>query len=313
MNCDTEVLVGDRMSNVIAIFCSDLHLSEEPPLARSREEDWFDAMRRPLRQLKELQQKYKVPVICAGDIFDRWRSNPAIINFAIEELPVMYAVPGQHDLPNHSYREIKRSAYWTLVEAGKIINLIPSHPQVINKGTRNVLTLHPFPWGEELKPCPSQWIGDEFNTNIAVVHKYIWFGENKHPMAKDEDHVSNLNLGGYDVIVSGDNHKGFARENLCNCGGFMRRKSDEKVYSPFVGLLHSDKTITQHFLDCSEDKFIEEVDNSISAPDPNMQNFIKDLENLSSDPLDFRESVRMYCEVNKVTPGIKEAIMEAIG
>ena len=56
----------------------------------------------------------------------------ALISFAIRELPSCYAIPGQHDLPNHSYTDIQRSAYWVLVEAGIIKKIVIEVAQIRN-------------------------------------------------------------------------------------------------------------------------------------------------------------------------------------
>jgi hypothetical protein len=36
----------------LAILVSDIHLSDKPPIFRSSEPDWFEAMKRPLDQLQ---------------------------------------------------------------------------------------------------------------------------------------------------------------------------------------------------------------------------------------------------------------------
>ena len=54
-------------------------------------------MQRSLEQIRDLQKEFDCPVICAGDIFDKWNSPPELINFAYDNLPEIYAIPGQHD------------------------------------------------------------------------------------------------------------------------------------------------------------------------------------------------------------------------
>ena len=193
---------GNKVKKVLAILCSDLHLSHTPPSIRTATPDWYEVMEHYLCQLRDLQTKYDCPVICAGDLFDNWHSPPELINFAIDHLPSkMFCVPGQHDLPNHSYSEMHRSAYWTLVKAKRIVNLHPSTP--VEAG--NNLTLHGFPWGEELYDLKK----DDNRIHIAVIHKYIYknkrtafYGVNKN------SHVNKIKsqLKGYDAAVFGDNH-----------------------------------------------------------------------------------------------------------
>jgi len=134
------------MSNVIAILCSDIHLCHTPPVARSAEPDWYVAMERQLDELRAVAEQHGAPIVCAGDIFDRWNSPPELINFAIQSSPKMHSIPGQHDLPHHRYEDMQRSAYWTLVAAGVLTDL-GTVPKVVS----NWLAVHPFPWGFPIK------------------------------------------------------------------------------------------------------------------------------------------------------------------
>lgn len=122
----------------MAVLCGDLHLSEKAPVARWREKDeWYGAMARALDELSELSRSYASPIICAGDVFDRWKASPALIHFALTNLPVdMHCIPGQHDLPYHSLENMNESAYGVLVKAGKIEHL---------EGVRQVSYMQPSP------------------------------------------------------------------------------------------------------------------------------------------------------------------------
>ena len=92
-----------RTVHPIAVAISDVHLSHTPPPARSEEPDWYEAMRRPLKQVEYIARRNEVPIICAGDLFHRWWSPPPLVNFAIKTCPKMFAIPGQHDLQYHQY------------------------------------------------------------------------------------------------------------------------------------------------------------------------------------------------------------------
>ena len=149
------------MPEKIAILCSDLHLSHRPPLARAREPDWYEAMMHPLDELDDLTGD-NLPVICGGDVFDKWNSPPELINFALAELPgTMESVAGQHDLPHHSWPERRKSAYWTLVESGKIKTLDgrwEGEGKFVRRG---------FYWGEEL----SGREGSDLNEKIEEIRR----------------------------------------------------------------------------------------------------------------------------------------------
>ncbi len=81
--------------SVLAILCSDLHLSLKHPLIRIKEPDWMQAQKRVLLQITAIATKYQAPVVFAGDLFDRWDSPAELITFALSYLPdPFYAIPG---------------------------------------------------------------------------------------------------------------------------------------------------------------------------------------------------------------------------
>jgi hypothetical protein len=226
-----------------------MHLSHTAPLARQGEPDWYMSMWRVLNKLSSTAvifgdtkfQKGALPVVVAGDIFDRWNAPAELINFACEHMPVIYAVPGQHDLPNHNYADIKRSAYWTLVEAGKIVHLEYGQPRQHFNGR---LLISGFAWGQEIKPYKRE--ATRFpQISLAVCHRYIHNGIGTNYMGASGDYrVSKLarKLNGYDAAVFGDNHIGFQFGvgdcNVLNGGTLMRRSSADIDYEPHVGILY---------------------------------------------------------------------------
>lgn len=290
---------------VIAIVCSDMHLSHQPPRARREEPDWYEAMKRPLDQIRTLVDRYDAPIVCAGDIFDRWNSPPEIINFAIRHLPNMYAVAGNHDLPLHNYQDIKKSAYWTLVEAGVIINLEPG--QYIN---HKRLCLWGFPCGSEIKPLKAN--RDFFH--LAVVHKYIWEDGHGFTNASDDDHVSATmkRLKGFNAAVFGDNHIGFIKKNLINCGALIRRNIDQVNYRPMVGLLHASGKIEPCYLKCGTDSITLRDDNNTDTA--SFGDLIQYLSDMQDQSMDFASVLKSALENpdNKLTKETKASILAAL-
>lgn len=307
---------GVREAKVIAILCSDLHLSHKPPFARTPEKDWYEVMKRYLTQLKDLETKYNCPVIIAGDLFDKWNSPPELINFAIEHLPTdVYAIPGQHDLPYHCYKDIMRSAYGTLVAAQRIGNIPKDGTYITPK-----LMVHGFPWGEPVVPNP---LVDQDGIHLAVVHAYIWLDDrNKYEGAHITANARHFRskLKDYHVALFGDNHKGFlsmSRNKRChivNTGTFIRRRTDEIDYEPRVALLYDDKTIKLHYLKTKGDKILHGarlvayVDEVYSE----MEDFVDELKHLSADPVTFTDSIRRWCDDHHINPNVRKILLESV-
>lgn len=308
----------------LAILCSDIHLSHKCPIARTAEDDWYEAMNRVLEELSILSDGY-IPIICAGDIFDRWNAPAELINFALEHLPDrMYTIPGQHDLPNHNMEEIERSAYWTLVKAGKIQEL--KYWDVFC--SLDGIEIYPFPWGKPIIPhsaVPRNTMFQEKYQSIipiklAVIHSYIWKDGFGYPGADKEKRVGKYrkNLQGYDAAVFGDNHKGFKIElpeglTILNSGTLIRRKIDEIAYEPQVGILFSDGSIKIHKLDVSLDKFSDShMAKTTELEDIDTTELIKELESLGIDSLEFNSFIEKEMDRRSTTTEVRKVILESL-
>lgn len=260
-------------------------------------------MKRPLIELNYVYSKIApgAPMVYSGDIFDDgWREQkipPELINLVLEYLPPGYGIPGQHDLPHHRLEDIKKSAFWTLVKAGKITYLDPKVVH-IHEPT-NKLALIGFPWGKEVRPLTHP-DGQIFKGKIklAVIHDYCWMGDHSFPGAPEEKNVSHWNaiLEGYDVAVFGDNHKGFTYYNhslkryasFRNGGTFMIRKADEIDYKPTIGLLTNRKRWINYNLDVSQDVYnVEHLVDTKEGEDIDVEEVKKAIEGLGDAAVDF--------------------------
>ncbi len=295
----------------IAILCADLHLSHAPPTARSAEKDWYVAMARPLREVKLLAANLDVPVLCAGDVFHKWNSPPELINFAIDELPKMRAIPGQHDMPHHNYEDIRQSAYWTLVKAGKVSNLPWGTWTGLNK-----FWISPFRFGVEFGPLSMDKGG---GLRIALVHRYLWTDKiGGFPGAPAESNLKAMReqLKGYDVAVFGDNHQQFGvRSGDCtvwNCGCLIRRSIAERDYRPAVGLLKADGKVEAHRLDTSEDKWVDELPEEGERKVEGLDEFLSTLDSMAASSLDFGEAMRRFL-MDKTDDDVKRILEGVMG
>lgn len=298
----------------LALLIADLHISPRPPASRGEtREEWFAAQRDYFREVKDLQHDTGAEVvIIAGDVCE-WDSSPELINFLLREMPHAHAVPGNHDLPNHNYDQIHRSAYWTLCQSGVINNLSP-YEGAVDAHPRGGLWLTGFPPG-----FPARGVKEDEERgdglHVAVVHDYCWKVGHSFPGAPPEKHASAhaKAFRGFDVVVFGDNHRGFVdRGGVYNCGTFLRRTSDEKEYRPRVGVLYDDGSVAHQYLDTSRDKFVEVEDAAGLREfglDP--EELLNELRALGDVPLNFEERVRAYLARHRKK--IPEAVAGMVG
>ena len=313
-------------NKVIAILCADIHLSHKPPIWRSNEPDWYVAMLRPLDEIKELRFKYDCPVLCAGDVFDKWNSPAELINFAILRMPKeVCSIPGQHDMPEHRSDALDRSAYYSLVLSKTIRDMegIQTQPLVD-------FNTYTFMYGEKIEPPDWNMTKATGLKNIAIVHDYVWYGKAKYPNAPEEKeipkgskkpnkHMINGKYYGYDVIVYGDNHKSFlthvGKTTIFNCGTLMRRKSDEEDYKPQVGLLFSDGSVERYYLDVSKDVHLtadDTVKEAEALDEIDMEIFAEELRKLGSSALDFADAMKHFWTKEKTKQKVKDLITKAM-
>jgi len=316
------------MREPLMIVCSDLHLALRQPACRD-DADWMETQARYLKTISDLAVKLaegsswclssSLPVVVAGDIFDKWNPSPELLTFAFRHLPEnLFAVPGQHDLPNHREEEMERSGYGVLVEAGRIHNL--SH--YLEGGNR--FSLSAFGWGKEIKPLDDSFRkynpGEGKCVHVAVCHRYIYdTGSNAYFDAPEDAHISAFSkkLSGYDVAVFGDNHKGFLSRlksgvAIFNCGGFIRRKIDEVEYRPQFGIIYSDGSVEARKFDVSVDKF-RSPEELAEVLEVDVKAFVAQLEALGDLGLDFRAAVRSHLDsLPEVPAPVKELVLKSI-
>jgi len=268
-------------------------------------------MARSLDEIDGLRRTHNAPVVCAGDVFDRWNSPPELINFALDKLPAMSAVPGQHDLPLHRLDLAHRSAYGTLCRTGKIATFSPGCACKVAEG----VWVQGFPWGVPLIPCPDHLRKKE-GLKIAAVHSFVWLNEDtSYPGAPQSGKVSasRAAFDGWDAVVYGDNHKGFLTEvddtAILNCGTVFRRTVAEVDYRPHVGLLRASSFIDVHYLDVSKDVLVVPPKEAKVAPESGLVDFVGALQSLAGDPLDFEGAMSKAMRACK-DPGVRDILTE---
>lgn len=309
-----------RDPEVVAICCSDLHLGDKKPVARAAEPDWYAAQERPLRQLRTLQVEHDAPVLLAGDLFHRWNEPVQTANFVLDHFPrgKVYAVPGQHDMPYHSYADLHRSAYGTIQRAGLLESLEPGEPVMI-RGKQVPLCLHGFPFGYRPEPCRPQDLG----LDVAVIHDYVWIPGKNHPGPPRDKRAGSYApaLAGYHASVFGDNHMGFitstpAGGKLVNCGAFQCRRLDERHYTPFVVLLFSDGTTRKHPLDVSADLWTDPTaDPAVLSEALREPGFVEELTRAADLSLNFGDVVRRFLtdRGESLPPRVRKLLLSSIG
>lgn len=305
--------------DIIGIALADIHLCLKPPIWRSTEPIWFAAMLEPLLQVMELQIKLKCPAIIAGDIFDHWNTPAEVINAFLKFIPEGYAIPGQHDLPLHSYDDIGKSAYYNLCLHDRIQNMLPGARIVLDD-----MVLYGFPFGYEIESC-ERYKGNKHKLHIAIAHEYKFILNHSyktvtvgHMLGRGKFRIIDNKWNGYDIVIYGDNHHGWSgkipkcKTTFFNCGSLMRRRSDQKDYKPQIGLIYKDGSVKPWKLDISKDKYLKTLDTKGKKELLDMEDFLDELSKLGDSALDFTEAMKRFNRENKTGLKIRNIITKAM-
>ena len=277
-------------SGPLLIIVGDVHLSPRPTVARSEEEDWYEAQAGPLRQIRalkaDLEQEWEsshgIDIAYVGDIFHKPSYSSEVINFALEELPGGFVIPGQHDLPYHRFDYLYKSCLWTLIQSG-LLKLLDaqSEGEHYERYWNTKVVLWGYGWDRALvsrippasvrkkrKKEAEEYYNDG-HLHIALAHRYIWMEGASFPKADKKQHFTNYEkklLQGYHLAFFGDNHIGFEAagvttwgpNKIVNCGSIINRNIDQRYYAPHIHIVCRNGEVVAYPLDVSQDKWISD-------------------------------------------------------
>lgn len=107
------------------LHASDTHLTGTLPVCR-KDPDWLESQASVLRFLVDTANRYKVPLVLTGDVFDHDIVATRVMNMTIRELQRalfgVFMIPGNHELPAHRWEDVEKSSIGILL---KVFPLIP--------------------------------------------------------------------------------------------------------------------------------------------------------------------------------------------
>lgn len=320
-----------NLRNISAIFLSDYHIRSRQPISRT--DNFFEALQRKTNFIIEKSNQYKVPVIMAGDIgnepeWENWLLTWAIETFSNFNIqPIVIA--GQHDLPNHNFSKLRKSAIKVLESAG-VIQIISN----LEMFELNDFILYGYGYSTNDKIIDVK--KNKQKRNVALIHKLI---TNKDVGWESQEGISARSLIekylGYDIFVCGDNHQTFTLKNdnriVLNCGSVMRATANQVSHLPSIWLWDAKENEIERVYLPIEDKvfntdhlFIEKPKNEIKENErqfkDNLPKFLKTLEIKQNESLEgqetrfkFQKNMEIYLGNNRVHSKVSEKIWNAIG
>jgi len=306
------------MNSATAILVGDLHLMDRQPQCRT--DDFWKAQEKKILWLRKLQEKHQCPVLCAGDVFDKWNSSLELVGWAIRNLPYMYTIYGQHDLPQHNLSLAHRSAVNVVQSANRIF--------ISNKGKRyspfDNFELYGYNYGQPYKSEQLKTIrkSNNIKRKIAVRHIMTYSPKLGKPFpdcTSDNARVLLKKMKEFDLILTGDNHQAFVLVDgpnerlLVNPGSFTRISADQIDHKPRVYLWWAEHNqIRAEFVPIEEGVVTREHIEIKQEKDRRIEVFIKKLNEQMEIGLSFEENMNRFFNKNKVKQGIVDLIWEVM-
>lgn len=293
----------DIQHTIVALCISDVHWCHAPPGLRKDEQDWYQAQDKQLEDLAALWERLEYPrILVAGDLFDKWNPPLQLVNFISKRIhhhfgeQTLIAIPGQHDLPNHSLGSVCRSGYGMLHETRAIIDLTTIGGMGYKYAGHDVW-VQAFPWGMDPGACLA---GGGFDIKIAMAHRYAYDKPSQaYTGASKEGQHTLHGFEGFDVVHYGDNHiRWKANKNgvtAVNPGTFYKRhKPDmESVCGPYA-IWEDGKAISIEL--CTKDNVLTVADEIPDAVVPSTHEVMQRLSSLSGDCSDVNAQIKRWCD-----------------
>jgi DNA repair exonuclease SbcCD nuclease subunit len=312
------------------ILTADWHIRKNPP--RARKDDFFKAMERKIRFILELARK-SPPLLIAGDFFDQPKPGPFLEKWIIDlfreyiypgdritfqawgeakQLPI-YVIPGQHDLPEHSIKQIDDSGLGVVAAAG-VLTLL-SDPGKFGLGATGSHgfngVINGWPWGQEYElvygnPNPKLDGG-----TILMVHRMISQGELWSGQSVEQPGYLLRLYPEVQLVLSGDNHQTFVYEQdgryLVNPGSLLRQTAAQVDHRPCVFRYESDHLAPEQiFLPIEQDVLDLTQLQEEKARDGRIDAFVERLDTGVELGLDYVANLKSHLEANPVRDGVRD-------
>jgi len=275
------------------ILTGDLHIRDDQPEART--DNYFEAQTKKIKFLKEQQEKYKCPILCAGDLFHKARSSKELEVWCLNNLPDnIITVPGNHDLPNHNLNKLDDSSLGVLNAADKIL-------------------VHGV-------PLDTFTTIDYEDKKIGMIHSLIYhtdpiIAEGKI-ISKSAEKILKEHLE-FDIILSGDNHQTFVVEYkgriLINVGSMMRMNAGQIEHKPCLYLLcTADNSVVQVFYPIKQGVISRDHIEAKTGVSERFDSFINRMNSDYEMSLSFEKNVEAYFKANKTRKPVQEEVWNHI-
>ena len=307
-----------------AILTADWHIRAMAPVCRT--DDFLVAMWKKVEFILDLSDKYRIPILIAGDIglksqWPNWLLEEFIGKVkAKKDKAGVYAIPGQHDLPDHNLDLWRASAIGVLHESEAVIFLGVDGQKLVSLDKPGLWSIFPFSYGVDITSSISE-IEDGIAKSplIAIAHTLVTERAPESFLADKAQSAMNLleRFPEYDLILTGDNHKPFVQEHegrlLINPGSLMRTTADQADHKPRVYLwYHEDNRVEPVYLPIEEGVIDRTHIDLQEAKDERIGAYVSRLSEEVEIGLSFEGNLESYFKSNRIRKPVQDKVWAAM-
>jgi exonuclease SbcD len=286
------------------ILTGDNHFMWDTPICRT--DNFRETQVRKMNWLKELQEAHNAIIINSGDLTHKYREDRQndFLHMLLPNLPKQYSIAGNHDVKYHNIENLPVSTIGILNAVGAI-NLLGSEPTSFGD-----VDVYGFHWGQPITPPL-----DDTKINIAVTHQMVFA-----PKDNLAEHISGVPCAtllkdnpGYDLILTGDNHKTFTIEHdghtLVNPGSLLRITSAQIDFKPSVFIFDSETKKIEQIMIPIED-VVTNTHNAVSNTTKDFEAYIEQMKDGVDVSINFQENVDLFLRKHNISDEITKKVLE---
>ena len=285
------------------ILTADLHIREDVPQCRM--DDYLNKQWQKLEVLRDSE----LAILAAGDIFHHWKPSPWLLSMTNLYLPMhrLYAVAGQHDLPQHNDQLFERCGLRTLNGMGAMILDCEGHE------LGELVTVYGCGWGQTPKS-----ILKSKGRKVLVWHNMTWTHKIPFPGCKEASADKLLKkYPEYDLILTGDNHIPFTVERegrlLVNPGSMMRMTGGQSDHHPRYYVWDTkDNTATARYWDIKKDDVTREHIDVAGEREQRTSDFVARLKHDMEVGFSYRHNMKLFLKKNPVRDEVKRLVWKSM-
>jgi len=316
----------------ICILTADWHIRPTVPVCRT--DDFITAMWKKIDFVLDLAVQYRIPILIAGDVglksqWPNWLEEEFIrrvksTSTANGGKPVdIFAIPGQHDLPDHNLDLWRKSSIGVLHAAEAVIfwgvnnDYWPNKYQSLEKTFLE--SIFSFPYGIEISHLDRKKHVTA-DPVVAIAHTLV---TERAPESFLAEHgaCSAMSLlkkfPEYDLILVGDNHKSFVIESegrlLVNPGSLMRTTADQADHKPRVYLWYAQENRVEPVYLPIEEGVIDRTHIDLqAAKDERIEAYVSRLSEEVEIGLSFEGNLESYFKSNRIRKPVQDKVWAAM-